>query len=585
MQVEADSTVEFRAPRGEARAIGAVERSEYRFALAVAAGVMAVTCLPYVLCWYATPPGGVFAGVLANADDHGVYLAWMRQARDGHFCFRNLFTNEPQSGRYVHLYFWLLGSLARVTGLSLPLADHLGRCLAGIATLLLAYRLGAFFTSDRFTRRVILWTTACSSGLGWLFWLPHVSQRSPVDAWQPEAFTFQSLYMNGLFAVSLALMLGVVIGLLLADLHRRSRYAVAAGLCGLLLANIHTYDTLTLAVVWAGYLLAALCAAPREFARRLGHALLAGLVAAPGLAYEVWYYRSEQVFQQRVAVPTLSPPFRLYLWGYGLLLPLAAYGAWLLLRRARLRETPHLLLPPVWAAVGLALPYLPVTYQRKLVMGEHLPLALLAGIGIAGLVWLLWPPGTPVVRRILAGAVIALTAVTPVRYMLRDVELAMEKNVTTTSVHPVWWPASDFAAMNWMSEHLPPDAVILAYPIGAVFMPAVTDRTVYAGHWGETPGFTKKMDQVTRFYSGTDPTVAGPVTPGRPVAGGYSASNAASPFLYDAGVTHVFYGTPEHALVDRARDNGYPGFDPSNPALGLREVYRQGETAVYEVPR
>src|SRR4029453_12623941 len=68
---------------GRAVEPGAVERSEYRFALAVAVGVMAVTCLPCLICWYATPPGGVFPGVLTNADDHGVYFAWMRQARDG----------------------------------------------------------------------------------------------------------------------------------------------------------------------------------------------------------------------------------------------------------------------------------------------------------------------------------------------------------------------------------------------------------------------------------------------------------------------------------------------------------------------
>src|SRR5262245_19807399 len=81
MQLEEESEGTTDGASGRAAVPGAVERTEYRFALAVAVAVMAVTCLPRLICWYATPPGGVFPGVLTNADDHGVYFAWMRQAR------------------------------------------------------------------------------------------------------------------------------------------------------------------------------------------------------------------------------------------------------------------------------------------------------------------------------------------------------------------------------------------------------------------------------------------------------------------------------------------------------------------------
>src|SRR5581483_1231685 len=209
------------------RGIGptSMKRAEYGYAMGWGALLMAATCLPYLLCWYATPPLAVYPGILYNADDHGVYFAWMRQACEGHFFFRNLFTSEPQVGRYVHLYFWLLGTLARLTGASLAVAYHAGRVVMGVVVIVVVYRLACFFTADRFTRRAIFWTTALSAGLGWLFWQPSVMQSQPVDCWQPEAFTFESLYTNGLFAVSLALMLGIVVGLLSAQQSGRWRYA------------------------------------------------------------------------------------------------------------------------------------------------------------------------------------------------------------------------------------------------------------------------------------------------------------------------------------------------------------------------
>ncbi len=380
---------------------GRVTRGEYGFALRAAILIVALTCVPYLLAWYATPEGLFYPGILHNADDHGVYFAWMRQAHDGHFFLRNLFTNEPQHGQYVHLWFWLLGTAARLTELSIPLVYHVARCLAGVAVLVLVYRLAAHFTEDRFTRQTIFWTTALSAGLGWWRWSEKVDHGLPVDTWQPEAFTFHSLYTNGLFAISLALMLGVVVGLLLAERRGKLLYAAAAGVCGLLLANVHTYDVISLALVWAVYLAVSLLD-PAARGRRWRAALVAALVALSGVAYQVYYYRLETVWQKRIAVRTPSPDLELYLWGYGLLLPLALLGALVLLRSRPLRAAPHHLLPLVWIGAGFAAIYLPVAFQRKLVMGLHFPIALLAGIGLAR-----WSDALGSISRVLPRAAIA----------------------------------------------------------------------------------------------------------------------------------------------------------------------------------
>src|SRR5438046_491079 len=77
---------------------GEVTRREWRWCLGAAAVVMALTCLPYLWLWRMTPPGLQFLGFPVGPDDQCVYLAWMRQAADGHFFLRSLWTNDPQRG-------------------------------------------------------------------------------------------------------------------------------------------------------------------------------------------------------------------------------------------------------------------------------------------------------------------------------------------------------------------------------------------------------------------------------------------------------------------------------------------------------
>jgi hypothetical protein len=318
-------------------------KSELTYALGWAAAIMAVTLVPYLIAWWVTPVGAVYPWLLFNSDDQGVYYAWMRQARDGHLLFRNLFTNEPQGAAYVHLYFLVLGWVSRLTGLEIPIVYHAARCLFGVVTLVLAYRFAAFFTGDVFARRCAFWTIALSAGLGWLFWSDHSNLSEPIDVWQPEALTFASLYAIGLFPVSLALLLGFVVCMLLAE-DRGWKWAAGAGVCGLLLGNTHSYDMIALAAVWAGYLAARWIVTRRFPAREFGLAALAGIIASPSVAYMAWLYLSEPVFRARADTATWSKGPGTYLLGYGLLVPLAVWGGRLLWRGHR---------PGAWGA-GLA---------------------------------------------------------------------------------------------------------------------------------------------------------------------------------------------------------------------------------------
>ncbi len=620
----------------------AVNKGEWRTAGGIAFLVVAVTCLPYLLLSLWTPGDGRFPGILFNSDDHGVYFAWMRQGADGKLLFRNLFTTEPQRGVYFQLFFYLLGRFCAWTGLGIPLVYHAARVLFGWVALLLVYRLGAWFTPDIRARRWVLVVVALSAGLGWLFWGDQVTQREPIDVWQPEALMFPSLYVNGLFSVSLTLMLGVVLCLMASERHG-FRWSVGAGVCGLVLGNVHSYDVIHLAFAWAAYLGGRWVVEGRVPGRAIASAVMAATVALPSVAYMAWLYLAEPVFRARADTATLSPHPHLFLLGYGLLIPLALWwqcrqlwpgdaqrhstrfvqglihlgwmvvvvgiaqerGAWPVMvglplltwivilvgirkvgsggearhqaERAPLR--PHMLMLAAWSLAGAAVIYLPFAFQRKLVMGIHVPLAVAAGLALAE--WIGGPAGAPLRatspwvgwtrfadrKRVVALAILIVLPLSNIRWLLRDVSVAVRTGKTSTGIHPVYWLASDLACWEWMGKNTPDGAALITFPLNGSLAPAYSGRAVWAGHWGETPGFADKVGDAVRFYYG-------------PWSG-----EARLRFLLEHRIDYVFLGPNERISSESmGRQGRYPRAAlPLEREPWLREVHRVGESALFRV--
>lgn len=495
--------------------------ADRRWVWVPAVAVMLVTLIPYL--WGASLAGarpalGVYSWFTFNTTDHCVYLSWMRQAADGHFFQHNLFTTEPQSGHQFNLLFLALGLVSRITHLPTNLVYQIARIVLGIAFLRSVWWLLDLLVEDGRARKTAFWVLCFSAGLGWIpgLWEMPIVQ-GPVDTWQPEAVTFLSLYLFPLFLCALLLMVGVIGWLVVAERTRSLRPAVFAGICGLFLGNIHTYDVITLMAVWGGYLVVRTVLERRIDAGSWGRALVAGALTAVSTGYMAWLLKSEEVFAKRVAVPTLSPPFRMVLLGFGLVLVLAIAGAlWgkgvQAFRCPRAQETESRscdsrLLLIVWAVMNIAVAYLPVAFQRKMLMGAHVPLAILAGIALTALL----QRAPDRLRPLALAASILLLSITNVRFVLRDMaELPRNPGPVRAYMY-----VGERAALDWIRDHAPAGVPVQPLPwvtlnpqngrygffdnTVACFTPGLTDHPVNAGHWGETPDFGRTMNQWATF--------------------------------------------------------------------------------------
>jgi hypothetical protein len=516
--------------------------AKYRTVFLVSTCVMAITTIPYLYGYslQGSQPGrSWYSGFAYNISDSSVYLSWIRQASDGHFFQRNLFTTEAQHGNQFNIFFLSLGFLVRITGLTPPVIYHVTRFILGVAFLWSVWWLLGLLLANPRARMAAFLITCFSSGLGWAAsgW-DVIALRSPVDTWQPEAITFLSLYYSPLFAVSLLLMVGVIGWLWVAEQRQSYRAAIYAGLCGLLLGNIHTYDVITLGAVWGGFLILRRLVHGKWPVEAFRYGLIAGAMTFVSTAYTAYQVMTDPVFAKRAAVPTRSPSLFYYMVGYGLVFFLAMAGTWFLFKARSLarkegastteRSAPKekgssvsewvrsydaTLLLVAWTTLNIALTYLPISFQRRLLMGEHLPISALAGIGLAGIL-----PGIAIWKwRILLIASLPLLFVTNGRFMARD----MDNLAVNESMYKVVRPyvyAAESSALEWIREHTPTDSPVQPIPWsemtdkGEVFLsditlatysPGVTGHPVHLGHWGETPDFAGKIESWIQFMQPT----------------------------------------------------------------------------------
>lgn len=296
---------------------------ERRFARLLALVCVVLAALPTLYGLLGATGGRRYVGFQTNVDDHMVYAAWTWQAAHGALTFDDRFAVDPQPGLTFHLYFLLVGQLAR--GVGVVAAMTVGRLLfTGLFVLLLA-KLVRRLRPGVYGTKLALASAVVAGGVGFLpnFW-HRFGAEWPVDVWQPEGFVAPSMLTNGLFMVSLCLVLSVFLCVLRA--RRGDRGAVVGGALAMAaLMNVHSYDALLVGLVLLGFLAASLAARTMTAAWAV-RATLIVLGALPPALWFVHVLREDPVFAARAATPTYSPNFRLVFLGFLPPLALAFVG-------------------------------------------------------------------------------------------------------------------------------------------------------------------------------------------------------------------------------------------------------------------
>ena len=527
-----------------------VKRQEWIWVITVSAMIVLAAALPYVAGALAQTPEWRFSGSIMDRVDYHTYLAKMWQGYRGGWSYSLLFTPEPHQGVYVQTFYVPLGHLARMAHLGLPATYHIARSLFGFLMLLAIYRFISLFVPSTRTRRIAFLLAAIASGLGWLTEVVAPTMPggvSPMDFWLLDAFTYLAVLVVPHFCAAVALLLSIYILLLKRADGPHLWEGVLAVLASVALGLIHPHALLLADAVPLLYWGVEALRTRRVVWRGVLAVILMGISQMPIVAYDLWVLRTQPVFAGWSAQNvTLSPPLRVYLWGYGLLLVLGVVGLVVWARRGG----QGLAFPAIWIVLVAVLIHLPWNLQRRFLEGVQVPLGLLAGIGLAeGL--FPEPGGQSLSRpRWLAMAMLVALAAMSNLYLTVGHTFAV-----ATRDSRLYWPAEVLAGIDWLGEHTQPEDTVLSSFEAGNLIPARIGHRVVLGHWMETVEYERKKAEVARFFAADTP------------------DRERVALLEQYGVAYLFYGPYERALGE---------FDPDSSDYLVSEFAHNG-VRVYAV--
>ncbi len=511
--------------------------------------LLAIT-LPYGYAARSAGESDVFGGFLLNPKDGNSYLAKMYQGWQGSWKYTLPYTAQMSQGAYLFLFYLALGHVARVVQLPLIWVFHFARLCGAVFMLWALYRFcRAFFKEPR-----QLWlafgVAALGSGMGWMLLMFGAFTS---DFWVAEAYPFLSAYVNPHFPISLGLLLMLLYPA--SSPHSRADltwgWKIAQGgwwafVVALGIAILSPFAVvIALLVLGAMSLLSALSRRDSWrawiYAGRLFWAALGGL---PVMLYDLMVVRWDAPLRAWNAQNrTPAPPLWDIVISFSPLLLLAILGGVHLWKARRFDGSPgnpDWRLPLVWGALTLLMLYLPLSLQRRFLLGWYVPLAILA---IPGLEWL--SAGRRGRMWILTAMLLLLVLPT------NAIILATVQRAVQTREAELYLRRDEVLAFDWLKKEAPRQTVVLAAPRTGMFIPAHTGLRVVYGHPFETADAENQELAVLDFFTGA------------------LEQDAIQDFLWRNQVGYIFYGPSERAL-------GRPAY-----LLGLPPVFDSEEVQIY----
>lgn len=471
-----------------------MNKKELAIVIIISLVTLTLALSPLIYGHLNTPKGSVLGGI--GRDDEYVYVHYLKQAKEGKWLFHNLYTQEKHTPIFSLLPLLLLGKLARLTDSDIFLVYNLGRVIYDLFFLLISYFFIAFFIKKRFYRILSFLLLCFSSGFGWLWAVPNfpstIRPHLALANYVTEATTFPSLLFYPHFPASVALML-LCFYFFLKNLEKNSLILLfLSGILGTLVVQSHPYEIVTLAVVPLAFLF---FSQSKDFKIWFYYAIFLILLIPMGLYY-FWLSSSDPVYKAWIEIPQLSPPIIDFILTYGFLFLPLVLGLVAFLKG---EETPTIekrkyIFLTLWVLATFILVKLPFSFQRRLIMGVHVPLSLLAAVGFS----LIGEKLKDYQKYLLASLFILILVPQNLFYIARQI-MDIRENPQN------FYISKERLALLSYLERTGKEEVILADPSSSLLIPPFSGRKVYLGYWANT---LQAEERVAKFYHFLDAKTA-----------------------------------------------------------------------------
>lgn len=533
---------------------GRLFAGERKIIFAVIAALALLAALPMALVFINRADGQYISGFeKRSSDDLAVYFSYIDQAKRGTVFLKDMFTSEEEAFGVFNLVWWGLGRTAGIFSLPAQDAFHLFRIIFIPVLVFSVYFAISFFLKEAKDRRLALLLVVFGSGLGgWL--APHLGKvdwsasgyfSAPLDLSVPEFSIFFSTLASPHFILSWVCLVLSAPLITLAFEELSLKKAASAGLLGLVFFSFHPYYAPFL-FVFAALLFIPAAVQSKTLMKPAGVLAIYLVLSSLSILYHIFLTVSDPVVTARMLQNlTWSPPPIMVLAGLGFFIPLSVIGA------VTIKKDFRSLSLLFWATLPLVFLYLPWAGQRRFAEGWFLPLSVLSVYGIKELGRRFEPLtssfGTYSRKFVAVGLFFLVFAYS--NYCI------LRSNIYFNSFGgaPIYLERNFVSAIGFLGMYS--GGVVIASPKTARFIPYISGRKVYAGHWAETIFREEKYELIKKFYS------VGPSDLWR------------KNFLERNGIGLIFWGASERVVGD---------WDPRGDK-NLKEIYADGENYVFAV--
>lgn len=539
-----------------------ISKNEWIFLVIVWIIVSSVIFFPIIFAYMRTPPDHTFIFTPAmNFYDYLVYYSQIEQVKAGHFLVKDLFTSEAQPVGIFYSFWFLVGITAKIFSVSTFLIFQLTRFLLIPVFLVSSYYFIAYFFKEKIKRKICFIFLIFASGWYFLLRAEDINKFNAFGLSVPEAFTFTTLDSSPHFVAALTLLGLIFLFSCMAFEKYRLKYSVIAGFLALLLFSFHPYHMYSIFGVLGAVLLVDTLKNKKINIGYLKHIFIVGIISLPAILYQLWtIINIPVVYEHFLQNITTTPPLSVVIAGYGLLLPLALFGAFSILKKKDKSNKEVFLV--VWFFTHLSLLYLPVKTQVRLTMGLQFAMSVLVMYGLVYLIHLpmvrnlrqrygMYYAKDPLSRMgiILVGCFLFIFLFLPTNIMF----LAFDTQFYSKSDSVCYLSKDIQDAMVWLKS-TPEDSIILSSEFNGNIMPMFSLRQVFIGHHHETAQFKKKYDGYETFFmNGND--------------------QERIALLKEYHINYVFFGPEEKKVAI---------FNPDSKSF-LEKVFQNSKVTIYKV--
>ena len=266
--------------------------------------------------------------------------------------------------------------------------------------------------------------------------------------------------------------------------------------------------------------------------------------------YFFWLQLANPIFKEwLIQNVTLSPKIINYFIGYGLIFIFYIIA----IRKTLKGKNKYLFFLSIWSVVSWFLLFLPVQFQRRMSNGLHMPMVIIAVVGLIVVIKFLNEKKlfkSFGYKSAFIQLILILLISSNIFFLGAEMVLILWKR------YPIHIPRENFQAIKWFKVNIEKNEVILAAPATGNIIPAYSARTVYIGHGHQTANWLDKKNNVNNFFFSTN-----------------QADDLKERWLKQGGIDYLFFGHLEDLIGD---------FNPFEKNY-LLPVWQEGKANIFKV--